>query len=495
MTSSSPSSPTPDGDAGAQFAPLPDRDAWRALGAMLIGFFMILVDQTIVAVASEAFSTQMGATENEIIWVTSAYLLAFVVPLLFTGRLGDQIGAKNATMAGLAVFTIASLWCGLAGSMTELIAARVLQGFGAALISPQSLAVITRVFAAKSRGAAMGVWGAVAGIASMVGPIAGGLLVDSVGWEWVFFINVPIGVLGVVAVARFVPRLPTSAHRYDYLGIVLSAAGMFLLVFGIQQGASHDWSAGIVAMIAGGVVVLGLFVLWQGRNRTEPLIPLRLFRNRNFSVGNVAITSMGFVVAGTMVPLMLFLQLVMGLSAIQSGLVMVPMALVSGSCAPFVGRLADRLDPRFLTAIGYGSMAVACLWLVAVMHADTQVWQLMGPMVLLGVGNGFVWAPTSTTSMRTLDVRLAGAGSGVYNTTRQVGAVVGSAAIGALFQTRTAAAASSGTPMPEALATGLSEAFLLPAVVIVLGGATTMLFRTPEFRRGAGRVTDVATRD
>lgn len=491
MTASTSSSGTPSGGSRETFAPLPDRDAWRALGAMLIGFFMILVDQTIVAVASEAFNRQMGASENQIIWVTSAYLLAFVVPLLFTGRLGDQIGPKNATIAGLVVFTVSSLWCGLAGSMNELIAARVLQGFGAALISPQSLAVITRVFAPKSRGAAMGVWGAVAGIASMVGPIAGGLLVDSVGWEWVFFINVPIGVLGVFAVARFVPRLPTSAHRYDYLGIVLSALGMFLLVYGIQQGAAHDWSPGIIGMILAGVVVLALFLAWQGLNRAEPLVPLRLFRNRNFSVGNAAISSMGFVVAGTMVPLMMFLQLVMGLSAIQSGLVLVPMATVSGGCAPFVGRLADRVDPRFLTAVGYGSMSLACLWLVVVMHADTTVWQLMGPMVLLGIGNGFVWAPTSTTSMRTLDVRLAGAGSGVYNTTRQVGAVIGSAAIGALMQTRTSAAVASGTPMPEALATGMSEAFILPAVVILLGGAATMLFRTPQFRRGAVREIDV----
>lgn len=467
-----PSQPT------TSFVPLPDRQAWLALVAMLVGFFMILVDQTIVAVASKALFATFNASPNEVIWVTSAYLLAFVVPLLFTGRLGDQIGAKKVTIAGLILFTGASLWCGLASSITSLIVARIFQGFGAALISPQSLAVITRVFAPKARGAAMGVWGAAAGIAAMVGPIAGGLLVDSVGWEWVFFVNVPIGILGVIAVIRWVPAMPTSAHRYDYIGIALSAAGMFLLVYGLQQGEPQQWSLRIVAMIVGGVVLLLLFVLWQGKTTSEPLIPLRLFTNRNFSVGNGAITTMGFVMAGSMVPLMLFFQIVMGLSAIRSGLVMVPMAVVSGVLAPFVGRTADRVDPRILTAIGYGSVCAAVLWLALVMSPTTTVAQLIGPLVLLGIGNGFVWAPTSSTSMRTLDLRLAGAGSGVYNATRQVGAVMGAASISALMQNRTAAAAAGGALGNDALAQGLSDAFFLPATVILIGGLLTMLFRT-----------------
>lgn len=471
---------------GQSFAPLPDRQAWLALGAVVIGFFMILLDQTIVAVASEALGENLGATENQIIWVTSAYLLAFAVPLLFTGRLGDQIGPKQATIAGLVVFTGASLWCGLSSSIGMLIVARVVQGFGAALVSPQSLSVITRVFRQEARGAAMGAWGAVAGIATMVGPIAGGLLVDSIGWRWIFFINVPIGVLAVLAVARLVPSLPTSTHRYDYLGIVLSAVGMFCLVFGVQQGSEKDWSATYVSLIVAGVVILALFVWWQGRVRTEPLVPLRLFANRNFSVGNAAITTMGFVVAGTMVPLMMFLQMVMGLSAIKSGLVLVPMAVVSGILAPFVGRLADKVDPRILTVIGYGSVSGAVLWVSLVMSSDTSVPDLMGPMVLLGVGNGFVWAPTSSTTMRTLDLRIAGAGSGVYNTTRQVGAVVGSAAIAAVMQTRMSDYIGSGEEPREALANGLSDAFLLPAAVILVGALVTLLFRT-----GASATRDV----
>ena len=479
---------------GQSFAPLPDRQAWLALGAMVIGFFMILLDQTIVAVATESLEQSLGAGPNEIIWVTSAYLLAFAVPLLFTGRLGDQIGPKKATIIGLVIFTGASLWCGLSGSIGMLIVARVVQGFGAAMVSPQSLSVITRVFRQESRGAAMGVWGAVAGIATMVGPIAGGLLVDSVGWEWIFFINVPIGVIAVLAVLRLVPSLPTSTHKYDVVGIVLSAIGMYLFVFGIQQGSERDWGAVYVVMIVAGVALMATFIWWQSKVRTEPLVPLRLFQNRNFAVGNGAISTMGFVVAGTMVPLMMFLQLVMGLSAIKAGLVLVPMAVTSGILAPFVGRLADRVDPRVLTVIGYGSMAGAAFWLAIVMSPTTSVPQMIGPMILLGIGNGFVWAPTSSTTMRTLDLKIAGAGSGVYNTTRQVGAVIGSAAIAAVLQTRMTSHVAEGADPHTALANGLSDAFFLPAAVILVGALITLAFRTPG-RREQGERAGTAPQD
>ncbi|MFL0578554.1 DHA2 family efflux MFS transporter permease subunit [Dietzia sp. 179-F 9C3 NHS] len=449
---------------------IPERDAWKALAALVIGFFMILVDQTIVAVATEAFVTQLGASTNQVIWVTSAYLLAYVVPLLFTGRLGDQIGPRTVAIAGLVVFTGASLWCGLAGSVEELIVARVVQGLGAALLTPQSLSVINKIFRPDRRGAAMGTWGAVAGIASVVGPVAGGVLVDSLGWRWIFFVNIPFGVLAVTLVWLWVPRLPTTRHRYDGAGIILSALGMFLMVYGIQQGESHGWGTPTLTLIAAGVVVLVAFVWWQSRVRTEPLVPLRLFRDRNFSLGNTAVTTIGFVTAGTMVPFMFYLQTVREQTPTQAGLMLLPMALVAGFLAPLVGRLADRFDPRLFTAVGYGSYAVALAWLALVLGSDVPVWVLLITIGLMGVANGCVWAPTSSTAMRRLDPVIAGAGSGVYNTTRQVGAVLGSAAIGALMQTRMAATGDA--------AQGIAEAMWLPAVVVLVGGVATMFFRT-----------------
>lgn len=451
---------------------VPERDAWKALAALVIGFFMILVDQTIVAVATDAFVTQLGATTNQVIWVTSAYLLAYVVPLLFTGRLGDQIGPRTVAIAGLVVFTGASLWCGLAPDIETLIVARVFQGFGAALLTPQSLSVITRVFAPARRGAAMGAWGAVAGIASVVGPVFGGVLIDAFDWRWVFFVNIPFGVLAVVLVWLWVPVLETRSRSYDVPGIVLSAVGMFFLVFGIQQGEEHGWGGTTTGLIVAGVVGLVVFVWWQSRVRTEPLVPLRLFRDRNFSIGTFGVSTIGFVTAGTMVPIMFYLQGVKELSPTRAGMMLLPMALIAGVLAPVVGRWADSIDPRIFTGIGYFSYAVSLFWLALVMDAQTSIPVLLGPIALMGVANGCVWAPTSSTAMRRLEMASAGAGSGVYNTTRQVGAVLGSAAIGALVQARFVAHGDIGQ--------AVADAMYLPAAVVLLGGLATMAFRTGE---------------
>ncbi|MGX1595859.1 DHA2 family efflux MFS transporter permease subunit [Dietzia maris] len=458
---------------------VPERDAWKALAALVIGFFMILVDQTIVAVATDAFVTQLGATTNQVIWVTSAYLLAYVVPLLFTGRLGDQIGPRRVSIAGLVLFTGASLWCGLAPDIETLIVARVFQGFGAALLTPQSLSVITRVFAPARRGAAMGAWGAVAGIASVVGPVFGGVLIDAFDWRWIFFVNIPFGVVAVVLVWLWVPVLETRSRSYDVAGIVLSAVGMFLLVFGIQQGEEHGWGGTTAGFIAAGVVGLTVFVWWQSRVRTEPLVPLRLFRDRNFSIGTFGVSTIGFVTAGTMVPLMFYLQGVKELSPTRAGMMLLPMALIAGVLAPLVGRWADRLDPRIFTGVGYFSYAVSLFWLALVMDAQTSIPVLLGPIALMGVANGCVWAPTSSTAMRRLELVSAGAGSGVYNTTRQVGAVLGSAAIGAVVQARFVAHGDIGQ--------AVADAMFLPAVVVLLGGLATMAFRTGEQSVSPGR--------
>src|ERR1700755_1169524 len=229
--------------APASAAPTPEeKDPWPALFALCLGFFMILVDTTIVSVATPAIIDDLDASVNNVVWVTSAYLLAYAVPVLITGRLGDRLGPKNLYITGLAVFTLASLWCGLTGSIEMLIIARVVQGLGASMITPQTMAIITRIFPPARRGAAMSLWGATAGVATLVGPILGGVLVDGFGWEWIFFINVPVGALGLVLAYRLVPTLETHTHRFDWLGVALSGVGMFLLVFGIQEGHQKSWA-------------------------------------------------------------------------------------------------------------------------------------------------------------------------------------------------------------------------------------------------------------
>jgi EmrB/QacA subfamily drug resistance transporter len=475
---------------------------WPALWSLVIGFFMILIDTTIVSVANPRIMEGLNTDINSVIWVTSAYLLAYAVPLLITGRLGDRFGPKRLYLAGLVVFTLASLWCGLSGDVQTLIMARVLQGLGAAIMTPQTMAVITRIFPPDRRGAAMGIWGATAGVATLVGPILGGVLVDGLGWEWIFFINIPVGVVGFILAWRFVPSLSTHPHKFDIPGVLLSAVGLFLLVFGIQEGETYNWGTisgpiTVWGLIIAGLAVLVVFVLWQRFNKGEPLLPLALFRDRNFSLANIGITTVGFTVTAFSLPLIFYYQVVRGLSPTQSALMMVPMAVISGGLAPVVGKIIDRVNPKYITATGLVLMAVALCWNSALMHPDTPIWLFLLPSAVLGFANAGIWAPLSTTATRNLPPRQAGAGSGVYNTTRQIGAVLGSAAIAVLIQSRLAAelpaapgGAEGASPMsfggalPEALhegfATAMGQSIMLPAAVILLGAAVALFFAKPE---------------
>ncbi len=490
------------GATGASPASVPsDVNPWPALFALCLGFFMILVDSTIVSVATPAIIADLGAGVNEVVWVTSAYLLAYAVPVLITGRLGDRFGPKNLYLVGLTVFTVSSLWCGLTGSIEGLIIARVFQGFGASMITPQTMAIITRIFPAERRGQAMALWGATAGVATLVGPILGGVLVDAAGWEWIFFINVPVGLLGFALAMRLVPRLETHRHRFDWLGVALSGVGMFLLVFGIQEGHQYDWGqiTGLItvpSLIAAGVVVLGLFVGWQAVNRTEPLVPLSLFGDRNFSLANVAISSMGFAITALAFPIMLYAQLVRGLSPTGAALLLVPMALMSLVLAPVVGRFTDKVHPRYLTGFGFTATIASLVWLSREMTPQSQTWQILLPMALLGIGNAFIWAPNSATATRNLPIHRAGAGAGIYNATRQVGAVLGSAAIAVLMDSRLAAAGLRFSPtegggrgqLPAQVfgpfSDAMAQSMLLPAAVLVLGLLASVSFARPRHQQG-----------
>ena len=456
---------------------------WNALWAMLVGFFMILVDSTIVAVANPSIMAALDITSYDtIIWVTSAYLLAYAVPLLVSGRLGDRFGPKKLYMAGLAVFTVASLWCGLSGTITMLIAARVVQGVGAALLTPQTLSTITRIFPPERRGVALSMWGATAGVATLVGPLAGGVLVDHLGWSWIFFVNVPIGVIGLVAAARLIPVLETHPHRFDIGGVVLSGIGLFLIVFGLQEGQTHDWVRWIWAVIAVGVVFMAMFFWWQAANHHEPLIPLAIFRDRDFSLANIGIAVIAFAVTAMILPVMFYAQSVSGLTPTRAALLTAPMAIASGALAPFVGRIVDRSHPRPIIGFGFSTVAIALLWLSFVMTPQTAVWKLMLPLTAMGIGMAFIWAPLGANATRNLPPRLAGAGSGVYNTTRQVGSVLGSASMAAFMSARIKAEMPTGagsraesdvTHLPPVLhdpfAAALSQSILLPAFVALFG--------------------------
>jgi len=493
MTESSSAEPTraPSGPStGTYSVGHKPRSPWPALWALVIGFFMILVDTTIVSVANPAIKAALDPSTNNldnVVWVTSAYLLAYAVPLLITGRLGDRFGPKNIYLIGLAVFTLASLWCGLSTTLEGLIVARAVQGLGAAFMTPQTMAVITRTFPAERRGAAMGLWGATAGMATLVGPLVGGLLVDGLGWEWIFFVNLPVGVIGFVLAWIYVPKLATHPHRFDVLGVVLSAVALFLLVFGLQEGEKFDWGViwgpiSVWGLIIAGLIVLALFIVQQARTRSEPLVPLGLFRDRNFSGANVAIAAVGFTVTSMSLPLMFFLQIARGLTPTEAALLMIPMAVLSGALAPFAGKLLDRIDPRIILVPGLLSVAGALVWYSVLINMDTPIWMFLLPSALMGIGNAGMWGPLATTATRKLPPRQAGAGAGIYNTTRTIGSVIGSASIAAFMQARleanlpglsdAPAGIGTGGTLPPQIADGFSagmaQAIVLPACVMVI---------------------------
>lgn len=494
MTQTPDSATTPSGTLGGDS----EKDPWPALIALCIGFFMILLDTTIVTVATPDIIRELdGADVNSVVWVTSAYLLAYAVPVLITGRLGDRFGPRRLYLTGLALFTAASLWCGFTTTVEGLILARVFQGFGASMMTPQTMAIITRIFAVERRGRAMSLWGATAGVATLVGPVLGGILTDALGWEWIFFINIPVGIVAFVLALRLVPKLETHAHKFDWLGVALSGLGMFLLVFGIQEGHQYDWSTitgeiTVWRMIVAGLVILALFVWWQARNTGEPLMPLKVFRDRNFSISNLGIAAVSFGFTAMGFPLMLWAQVVRGYSPTESGLLLIPMALSSIVLAPFVGKLSDRVHPRYLTMFGFTVLTGAMLLASVVLEPDTAVWKVLAAMALVGVGSSFLWAVLAATATRNLPGALAGAGSGVYNALRQVGAVLGSAGVAVLIDSRIAAnglpefegGEGAATKLPPDIAAKFSDAMaqslLIVPAVLVLGLIAVFFFERPS---------------
>ncbi len=416
------------------------RSPWVALTALCACFFMIMLDSTIVTVAIPAILTDLDATLNEVIWVNSVYLLANTVPLLITGRLGDRFGPKRVLLVGLVLFLGASLWCGLATSAGSLIAARAVQGLGAAAMTPQTLTFITRLFPPEKRGAPIAVWGAGAGIATITGPVVGGLLVQHVGWEWIFLLNLPIGIVGFVVALVLLPRWsPSGRVRFDLIGAVLASAGLAALVFGVQNGQHYHWGDivggfGVAHVVGLGLLLIGAFVIWQRRMRREPLVPLALFANHTFSYANLTHAALGFATTGMFLPLVIYVQSVLGLDPLASSLLCAPMAVAAGGAALVAGRGLRSVNGKTLIMIGLGALAAGTVVLAIQAEPDTDPLSLTPGLIVAGIGIGLVFSPLTAAATYGLPPHLVGAASGVFNTSRQVGGVLGSATTGLLLQ-------------------------------------------------------------
>ncbi|MFA5606491.1 MAG: DHA2 family efflux MFS transporter permease subunit [Leucobacter sp.] len=450
--------------------PAPAR-AWAALAALCVGLFTTMADLTLIAVAIPHIQSDLDATVGEAVWVSAIYLLAFAAPLLLTGRLGDRYGAKNLYLAGMSLFVVASAASAFAPGIEILIVTRGLQGLGAALLNPQPLSVINQLFPLHRRGAAMGVWAAVAASAGVVGPTLGGLIVSTAGWRWVFVIYLPLGLLSIVLTAVFVPRLPRRPVRIDTVSVLLSFAAITAVVVALQQGPGSDWAAWIWALLLVGIAALIVFV-WRQRSVDRKfgtaLVPPALFRYRNFAVGIAANSVLGFVGYSVALPIMLYFQTAAGLSAADAGLLMLPMAVTSILLSPVTGRLADRFPPGNLTVSGFALMLLSMLVFAVMMFSRmAPLWGIV-PLVMLGAANALCWGSNSVAALRELPASILGAGSGAYNTSRQVGAAVGAATLGAAMQIGVAR---------MSFADAMAGTMLVPAAVLVVGLVVATRFR------------------
>jgi len=419
------------------------RNPWLVLVFLSLGFFMILLDTTIVNIAIPSMISGLHSSLDQILWVLNAYLLVYAVLLITCGRLGDLVGPRRLFIIGLVVFTVASALCGLAQDGGQLIAARILQGIGGAILTPQTLSIITTIFPSERRGAAFGIWGAVAGVAAITGPTLGGFLVSYVDWRWIFYVNVPVGLIALGGALFVVPDLrPGRRHRLDLVGVALASVGLFLIVFGLVEGQRYDWGAiwgaiTIPEMIVAGAVLLLVFVAFE-RYQAEPLLPLTLFGNRNFSIAIWVSAVVAFGMLGFFIPVTIFLQSVLGFSALKAGLTFVPMSILSMLVAPWAGRLSDRLGGKYILLAGLTFFAAGMglvVYLISLSATQATFW---GPAALAGIGMGMTFAPLTTVAMRNVSPQMAGAASGVLNTVRQLGGAVGSAVIGAVLQNRLA---------------------------------------------------------
>ena len=437
---STPSATTQDPRAAAEDG---DPRRWVALAVVLVAGFMQLVDISIVNVAIPSIQRDLDATYSQIQWVLAGYQLAFAVTLITGGRLGDIFGRKRLFMLGMAGFTLASALCGLAQNPEMLIGSRFLQGVMGAVMFPQVLSVIQVAFPPRQRGAAFGIFGATIGLATITGPLVGGLLIErdllGLGWRPIFLVNVPIGIGALVAAALYLgeSRAP-RALRLDLAGVVLATGGLLLLVYPLVQGRDLGWPAWTFASMTASVLVLAAFAAWERRKKAadgSPLVDLALFRQRAFVAGLLVAAIFFMGIPAFFLTFTLWLQVGLGFSALHAGLTGVPFAVGSALASTASVRLAPRLGRRILTlgmlllAIGMGGV----MWTVDRYGGGTHSWQLIPALAVCGLGLGCVVAPLVNVVLASIRGQDAGAASGVLTTAQQVGGAVGVAVIGVIF--------------------------------------------------------------
>lgn len=457
---------------------------WAALAVLCLGAFLVVLDTTIVNIAVPSIMTGLGSGLDEVLWVLNGYLLVYAALLITGGRLGDLYGPRRMLVLGILVFVAASVACAVSQTTAQLIVARVVQGIGGALLTPQTLAFIPMIFPPQRRGAAIGLWSGSAGLAAAIGPSLGGLLVTTIGWRTIFLVNVPLGLLAVAGAFWLLPgHNPGRSHRVDLGGIALASAGLFAIIFAVVEGERFAWGTitgpvTIPAVAFSGVVLLVLFVIWEAR-QPEPLLPLALFTKRNFGISAMVIAVFQVAVVGVIVVASIYFQSVLHLTALRAGLALVPMPLTIMLFGPLAGRLSDRVDPKLILTAGLLVAATGLGAMATVVSVSAVATDFILPLIVTGAGLGTGFALVMTMGMQGAG-RLGGAAAGVLNTCRQVGGALGAAIAVAVLQNRIAAAIPAGpsTADPATYANGFVGAMqwtlAVPIALLILSGLSCL---------------------
>jgi EmrB/QacA subfamily drug resistance transporter len=411
-----------------------DRRKWFTLGAVAFGLFMIMLDNTVVNVALPSIHDDLGIQYDELEWVVNAYALVFGVLLLSGGKLADMFGRRRIFALGMGLFVLASLGCGLANSSGTLIGMRAAQGIGAAMMNPASLSIIAAAFPPRERGRAIGIWAGVSAMALAIGPLVGGLLTEHAGWNWIFFINIPIGAIGIVAAFAFIDesRDTSREQRLDLPGLVTSALGLFALTFGLIEANRLGWSdPWIIASFVAAAVLLTVFVLLELHQRI-PMMDVKLFENRTFTGANLVMLLVGLAMFGVFFFISLYMQNVLGFSPVKAGAAFLPMTVLIILVAPQAGHLSDKIGPRWLMTGGMVLLSTSLVFFGR-LDVDSTFWDILPALLLGGVGMAMSMSPTTAAAMGSVPVAKAGVGSAIINCMRQIGGSLGVAIMGALI--------------------------------------------------------------
>jgi EmrB/QacA subfamily drug resistance transporter len=458
-----------------------------ALAITGAALFMVVLDNLVVTTALPSIRNDLGASVEQLGWFVNAYTLTFAVLLLPGAALGDRFGRRRVFEIGLALFTLASAAAALAPGSGELVAARALQGAGAALVLPLSLTLLSSAFPAERRGVALGVWSGISGLAIALGPLVGGAVVDGISWQWIFWLNVPLGVLVLPAARAFLRESRGPRERLDPIGLVLAIGGLLGIVWGVVRGNGAGWSSPeIVGALAGGTLLLGVFLAWEART-DAPMLPLRLFRSRAFAATNAVSLTMSFGIFGSIFLLAQFLQTVQGYSAFHAGLRTLPWTLMPMFVAPIAGALSDRIGGRPLMALGLALQSIALGWLASISAVDVSYARLVVPFALAGTGMALVFAPVANVVLSSVRPEEQGKASGANNAIREVGGALGVAVLAAVF----ANAGSYRTG--QTFVNGLVPAVWTGAGVLAVGAVLALLVPRAAGRKARSGGDEVAT--